>query len=112
MLMNARAAARRIRPTTVSNCCTCWEFKGQEIGDRGGKEMQLMLMMLALRLTGSVTSHCCTRFKGQEIGKTCGKEIQLMLMMLAESVQSQIGDRGKDIQMSLDPSNHSVELLH
>ena len=63
MLMNVRVAARRIRPITVSNCCTCWEFKGQEIGDRGGKEIQLMLMMLALRLAESVqiaVSNCCT----------------------------------------------------
>ena len=31
-------------------------FQGQEIGERGGKEMQLMLMMLALRLAEYVQS--------------------------------------------------------
>ena len=34
-------------------------FQGQEIRERGGKEMQLMLMMLALQRAES-GSNCCT----------------------------------------------------
>ena len=42
---------------TGSNCWTCWRVQGQKIG----KDTQLMLMMLALRLADSV----------QSMGKTC-----------------------------------------
>ena len=49
------------KPITGSNCWTCWRVQGQEIEERGGKDTQLMLMMLALRLADSV----------QSMGKTC-----------------------------------------
>ena len=61
---------------------------GRKIGEKNGKDIQLMLMMLPLpfcKLRPVIGSNCyaCCGFKCQEIAERVGKEIQLMLMMLA-----------------------------
>ena len=54
-----------------SSCCGCRGFNGGEIGQRAGKHIQVMLVMLALRFKKSV--HASGRLAAAATGSTEGK---------------------------------------